>query len=107
MCAPAARWRGAQSSPGRALARRSFVGRVLLLRRVEYDVERLLFFVDLECLAVGLVALRDYLDKNLALRNRWNLCLPVLVGAQFEGSAHSLPELDDGVPLNEPHHYAG
>src|SRR5215471_5124028 len=82
------------------------VRRVLLLRRIQRDVERLLFLADIEGVAERLVPFGDNLDANLALRNGRDAGLAILVGAQFEGGPDGLAKLDDGVSLNEADHDA-
>src|ERR1035441_2483812 len=72
------------------------VGRILLLRRVERDVDGFLFFRDVEDLPEGLEAFGDHLDADLALRNLGDLGLAVLVGPQFVGGAEFL-DIEDGM----------
>ncbi len=73
---------------------------VLLLRRIELDLDRLVRFVDLEDLAEGLECLGDDLHLDLALRHRRHLEDAVLIGPGFPGCS-AFDELDLGVARHE------
>jgi hypothetical protein len=80
---------------------------VLLLRRIQSDLEVFFLFVDIEGLAEGLIALGDDLDEDLSLRDGGDAGLAFLIAAEFEGGADGFAEFDDGVALDEADDYAG
>src|SRR4051794_36859686 len=74
---------------------------ILLLRRVEGDIDRLFLIRDVEDLPEGLVALGDDLNADFALWDGRDFDLAFLVGAHLEGGADGFSELDDGVAFDE------
>src|SRR5450631_807479 len=83
----------AQRCVGRpAGCRKSSVRRVLLLRRIELDVDGFFLFIDIEDLAESLVALGIYLNLNAALGDTGKADLAFLVGARFKLRADILAE---------------
>src|ERR1700685_1579540 len=105
-------WRSTRSPPSpipklnRARPAGSLMRRILRLRRIQLDVECLLFFVHVEILAEGLVALRDHLHQNRALRYRRDFDEDFLIGAQLPFGADLFAELGLGAPLDEFDHHA-
>ena len=80
---------------------------ILLLGRIQGDLQGLLFFVHIVNLAERLEALSDDLDLNFALRDSGDAGLSILAGAKFEGCPDGFAELHDGMSLDELDHHAG
>ena len=82
------------------------MGRILLLRRVERDLDQLLLVVDIEDLAEGLVALGVDLDENAALGDGRHVDRALLVGAHLKLGAGVAGETGPrvllvGLPAND------
>ena len=86
---------------------RSLVGGILLLRRIQLDLDSLLLFIDIKNVAEGLKSAGDHLNPNLALGNAGDTDLPFLVGPHFILGTNMFAQFDDGPALNEPHHHGG
>ena len=86
--------------------RRLLMRRVLLLRRVERDIDSLLVFRHVEDLPERLEPFGDHLYADLALRDLRDLGFALLVGPQFVSGAEFL-DVEDGMAPDEPDHHAG
>ena len=76
---------------------KSLVGGVLLLRRIEFDLDGFFLLVDVEYLAESLVAFGVDLDLDAALRDAGEGDFALLAGPRFKLSADILGEAGPGV----------
>jgi hypothetical protein len=83
------------------------VGGVLGLRRFQHDFNGFLLFVDIDVLAIGLIALGDHLNENLALRNCGQSDLAFLTGPHLPLRFGSSAEFDYRVAAHKPDNDGG
>src|ERR1019366_3449053 len=81
--------------------------RVLLLWRVQLNLDGLLEFVHLERLAEGLITRGDHLDENGALRDLRHFRDTLLIRAHLPARVEFPAELDNGTALHELDHHVG
>jgi hypothetical protein len=80
------------------------MGRVLLLWRIDFDLDDFLIFIDIVDLAESLIAVGIHLNSDTALRDARERDAAILVGARFELGVDILREARPrvfgvGVPL--------